>query len=555
MEDSDLEVPADGSPSSLGGGVLDASGVPPPDGDQGSFSEDPPWLVEPASFLWLRGLDRLRRGTREEVPFLLRRRRLPPGRRVLKALGIFGRAIACWYLRDRKGSRSESRRGMSRRLRLAFHDLGPTYIKLGQILSAGEGLFPEEVVSEFRLLRDHVPAEDFETVRETIEADLGCRLEDVFAELSTEPLAAASIAQVHAGVLLGGEPVVVKVQRSKVARLVSEDLSVMSWLAPALVGRIPVAALVNPPALVEVFAETVVEELDFRLEAGNMLDLARVLGELGQDQIIVARPHPRLVTKRVLVMERIDGFSWADAEGMRSRGIDTAAVLRASTRAFVEGLMFHGMFHGDLHAGNLIVRPDGRVALLDFGIMGRLDERGRLAFVRLLLGVAMGDVSFQVEALQALGALPCDIDEEALVRDFGLDAPPRDPLAMSAQELSAEVREMTKKLLGYGARMPKELILFVKDMLFIDGAVAVMAPDVDLFAEITMLVMYLTGRHGDRLSREIGLDPSKAKVDLNMLRSSMGLDEGVQSLSYNQLRERREIILKRLDARQGRRSR
>ncbi len=495
----------------------------------------------------------LRRGTREEAPFLIRRRRLPPGRHVLRALGAFGRALALWYLTDRKGSLSESRKGMSRRLRLAFHALGPTYIKLGQILSAGEGLFPEEVVSEFRLLRDHVPAEDFETVKETIETELGRPLEEVFADLSTEPLAAASIAQVHAGVLLGGERVVVKVQRSKVADLVSKDLAVMSWFAPALVGRIPVAALANPPALVEVFAETVLEELDFRLEAGNMLDLARVLGELGQRRIIVARPHPRLVTKRVLVMERIDGFSWGEPESMRSSGIDTAAVLRASTTAFVEGLMFHGMFHGDLHGGNLIVRPDGRVALLDFGIMGRLDERGRLAFVRLLLGVAMGDVSLQVEALQALGALPYGIDEETIVRDFGLDSPPRDPLAMSTQELSAEVREMTKKLLSYGARMPKELILFVKDMLFIDGAVAVMAPDVDLFAEVTMLVMYLAGRHGDRLAREIGLDPSEVKVDLSMLRNSMGLEETVQSLSYNQLRERREIILKRLEGNKRRR--
>lgn len=522
------------------------------DSDQGSFGENPAWLVDPAKFSWLKGLERLRAGTKEEAPLLVRRRLPVPSGRVLRVVAAFVIAVVSWYFSERRHSRSESRRGISRRLRLAFHKLGPTYIKMGQILSAGEGLFPEEVVSEFRLLRDQVPPEGFETVRQTLEAELGCALEDIFAELSPEPLAAASIAQVHAGVLVTGERVVVKVQRSQVARLVRRDLAVMSWLAPALVGRIPVAALANPPALVEVFAETVLEELDFRLEAGNMLDVARILAELDQRQIIVARPHPSLVTKKVLVMERIDGFSWGDIESMRASGIDTAAVLRASTTAFVEGLMFYGVFHGDLHGGNLIVRPDGRVALVDFGITGRLDEKERLAFVRLLLGVAMGDVSLQVGALKVLGALPHDIDEETVVRDFGLDAPAKDPLAMTAQELSAEVRDMTKRLLGYGARMPKELMLFVKDMLFIDGAVAVMAPEVDLFAEITTLVMYLAGRHGDRLAREVGVNPAKMQVDLSVLRNSMGLAEEVQSLSYNELRERRELILKRLESRQHR---
>ncbi len=132
-----------------------------------------------------------------------------------------------------------------------------------------------------------MPAEPFDVVRLTVEQDLGCRLHDVFEYFDTEPLAAASIAQVHAARLRTGEDVVVKVQRPSVDRLVHKDLRAMAWIAPHLVGRIPVAALANPPALVELFAETIVEELDFRLEAANMLDVAVVIHDLGQDGYVV----------------------------------------------------------------------------------------------------------------------------------------------------------------------------------------------------------------------------------------------------------------------------
>src|SRR5207237_123507 len=141
----------------------------------------------------------------------------------------------------------------SRRLRRAFERLGPAYIKLGQIVSSGQGVFPPELVDEFKRCRDQVPAERFAVVRRVIEEDLGQPLARVFASFDEEPIAAASIAQVHAARLAGGEEVVVKVQRPSVARLVRRDIEAMAWIAPLLIGRIPVAALANPPALVELF--------------------------------------------------------------------------------------------------------------------------------------------------------------------------------------------------------------------------------------------------------------------------------------------------------------
>lgn len=158
-------------------------------------------------------------------------------------------ALAPWYVKKKRGKFtdvSSSHADVSLRLRKAVEVLGPTYIKLGQIISSGEGLFPAELVDQFKKCRDQVPAEPFATVRQTVEQDLGARLEDIFEWFDEKELAAASIAQVHAARLLTGEDVVVKVQRPRVASLVRKDLTVMAWIAPYLVGRIPIAALANP---------------------------------------------------------------------------------------------------------------------------------------------------------------------------------------------------------------------------------------------------------------------------------------------------------------------
>ncbi len=263
----------------------------------------------------------LRSGVAAEGADLLRPRRLPPGLRFLEAAFQLGRALVLWALFERWRGSERSRAGLSRRLRRAFERLGASYIKLGQILSAGRGVFPDELVAELRKLRDSVPPEPWETVRTVVEEDLGRPLGEVFASFDERPLAAASIAQVHAAVLRTGEPVVVKVQRARVADAVRRDVRAMAWIAPWLVGRIPVAALANPPVLVELFAETILEELDFRLEAENTLDVGRILHAEEQDALFVPRPHPRWVTARVLVMERLEGFSYEDVDGMRAAGV------------------------------------------------------------------------------------------------------------------------------------------------------------------------------------------------------------------------------------------
>jgi ubiquinone biosynthesis protein len=530
--------------------TADLSPAAPADLAIGSFSDDPPWIVEPDAMPWREPVDGVRWVTRAQLPELIRPRRLPKGGRVFSVVWHLGRALGPWYLRDRGKGREASRAGLSRRLRVAAERLGPTYIKLGQIISSGEGLFPEELVGEFKQLRDQVPPQPFALVRQIVEEDLGRPLEDVFSEFDRAPLAAASIAQVHAATLRSGEPVVVKVQRATVGQLVHADLQVMAWLAPFLVGRIPIAALANPPALVELFAETITEELDFRLEAQNQLDVAESFVKLGQRGYVIPRPHPELVTPRVLVMERLDGFNFDDVSSMKDAGVDTHEVVRTGMVGFMEGAMIHGIFHGDLHGGNLFVMPDGRVALLDFGITGRMGERKRLAFLRLLLGATMNDVRTQLAALRDLGALPEDTDLEQVIVDLDLEGAPIDPTALSPDEMIAEIQKVVKLLLGYGARMPKELMLYVKNLVFLDGAIARLAPDLDLFAEIQNISMHFVQAHGTKIFADIGVDPSSVEFDFTGVKATFGVDPGTERLTYRELQERRELIRQRFENRE-----
>ncbi len=521
------------------------------------FTEVGPWVIDPSALPWRGPVPALRVQVRRRLPELVRPGRPPLGR-LVRVAGRLGTALAGWGVGPRRRGGTASRADLARRLRLAAEDLGPTYIKLGQIIASGEGLFPAELVAEMARCRDQVPPEPFAVVRATVEEDLGRPLDDVFARFDRRPLAAASIAQVHTAALHptepGGEPieVVVKVQRSQVAARVEADLRVMAWLAPKLVGRIPVAALANPPALVELFGETITEELDFRLEADNMLDVAAVFADLGQDAYVVPRPHPSLVTRRVLVMERLHGFSFEDVEGMQAAGIDTVALVRGGMIGFLEGAMLHGTFHGDLHAGNLFVLDDGRTALLDFGITGRLPEERRLAFLRLMMSATMNDVRGQLAAIRDLGALPADVDLDEVIADLGLDRPPVDPTTLTPEELTAEIQQTVKGLLGYGAKLPKELMLFIKNMVFLDGAIATLAPDLDLFGEIAHISTYFATRHGARLAGEIGVAEDSWQLDMGGVRAMYGVDEGTDALTHRELQQRREVIAARLAGRQRR---
>lgn len=517
------------------------------DVEWGSFSESASWVLDfdEVQTFQQETLPR-REKSRIEAKDLLRKRKIPPIVRSFMVLTKILNAVLLWYLLDRKRGREKSRQGIARKLRKRFEKLGSTYVKLGQIISSGEGLFPEQLVAEFKLLRDKVPAESFSDVKDVIEQEYSMPIESVFARFEKTPIASASIAQVHRATLITGENVVVKVQRPKVENLVKKDIKALWWLAPKLVGRIPVSSLANPPALVELFAETIIEELDFRLEADNMLEISKVLAETDQRAIIVPRPKLDLVTKRVLVMEEMQGFSFDDVQGMQDAGIDTYDLLRAGLIAFTEGALLHGVFHGDLHGGNLLVRPDGKTTLLDFGITGRFNDHQRKAFLRLLVAGTSGNVHQQVVALIELGAFPSDTDVDVVVSDLDLDGPVKDPTKMSGEQLTSEMGVLTKKLLGYGAKAPKELTLFVKNLMFLDGATATLAPELDILGEIQHVQQYFVQTYGAQIIADLGITSDNLDLNVDAIKNSIGVADDVESLTYKDLLRRRDTIKKRM---------
>ena len=391
---------------------------------------------------------------------------------------------------------------------MAAEKLGPTYIKLGQIIASGDGVFPAELVAEFKWCRDQVTPEPWPVVERVLTEELGGPLSTAFASVERTPAGRRLHrpgARRHAAAT--APPSWSRCSARRCRTRVRQDLAVMAWLAPHLVGRIPVAALANPPALVELFAETIVEELDFRLEAENMLDVASTFAALDQRDFVVPRPHPTLVTRRMLVMERLDGFHFGDVEGMRAAGIDTEAVVRAGMIGFLEGALFYGIFHGDLHGGNLFVLPSGKTALLDFGITGRLTEAKRLALLTLVVGASNADIPTPGRPRCATSA-PSRATSTCSTSSTSWGSTGRrwTRRRCRADELVAEMQHSIKTLLGIGARLPKELMLFVKNMMFLDGAIATLAPDLDLFAEVEAIALLFAAKHGERIMAQLGLE-------------------------------------------------
>ena len=388
-------------------------------------------------------------------------------------------------------------------IRRAFERLGPTYVKLGQLVASAGGIVPVDVAEEFGKCRDAVPADDAATVRATIEAELG-PVGDVFDAFDERPLASASIAQVHLATLPDGREVVVKVQHPGIRRRFRSDIAVMAWQA-ALLDRLRRLGIVNPPAFVELFATMALQELDFRIEALNMCEIGAALEHAGLDYVRCPRPLPPYVTRKVLVMERLSGIPYSEPAAVLDAGVDTGRLISLGIRAVLEGTLVYGVFHGDLHAGNLLVMPPDAFGLLDYGIVGRLSVPQRLALVRFITAAVAGDVDGQVGAMEDFGAFPPGTDTAALVRSLQRHAGRiesrllEDAENIGLDDLAGAVGLVVTTLSEHGFRTPVELMLFMKNLLYLNASVVSLAPDLDLLAEITPIFFYFAAKHGDLL--------------------------------------------------------
>ena len=494
---------------------------------------------------WIRESALKRRSLQSTIPELVKKPTFPPIFRLFRTVWEFGRSFVLWKIVDRRKVEFEKKAILYSRFRRSAERLGPTYIKLAQLISAAEGVFPESLIAECKKCRDRVEPESWTAIKKVLDNELGST-HKTFNSINEEPLAAASIAQVHQAELLDGNQVVIKVQRPEIRKKVTADLRVMSWIAPRLIGRIPISALSNPPALVELFAETICEELDFQLEVANLFEVHRALRANPRHHWEVPEPFLDLVTEKIIVMSRLDGISLNDLQKISHSVDDVASIFRQMVESLLEGAVIHGVFHGDFHAGNIFIDNSKGIGLVDFGITGRLDGQRRIAFLRYAVGLMTGDLESQIIGVRDLGAFPKDIDIEALIVELQLDRVDFDPLELSEEEFVEQLQDLIKELLRKGARIPKELMLFIKNFAYLSSVVQTLDPDMDILKEFSDIASNFLARNGVRVATEIGFSVSPNDASDDSIRRVVGLRDNATTLTWRELGDRRASMLDRL---------
>ncbi len=382
----------------------------------------------------------------------------------------------------RGGRRSElatpgGRARLARSVRLAMEDGGVTFVKLGQVLSTRRDLLPAEFIAELSRLQDDAAGVPWPAIEQVLRSELGAEVSEVFASFDPEPIAAASIAQVHAATLISGTRVVVKVCRPDVSQTVDRDLDITGRLADRLERSTGWGRAAGAAGLAAGFAAALREELDLRIEARNMTSVAAASGGGG---IAIPVPHRPLCTARVLVMERLDGRPLA-AIDERTPADVRAALARSLLDCLLRQVMLEGTFHADPHPGNVLLLADGGLGLLDFGSVGRIDAGLRTALQRLLLALDRGDPAGLADALLEVVERPGELDEPRLERMLGRFlarhiGPGMTPDVTMFTDLFRIVSE-------HGLSVPPEIAAVFRALATMEGTLTALAPGFDIVAE------------------------------------------------------------------------
>nr|WP_225311178.1 AarF/UbiB family protein [Microbispora cellulosiformans] len=407
------------------------------------------------------------------------RRRVGRSRRYLRITRILVRHGLGPYMRGRDPDLDapSSRARLARSLRRALDEGGVTFVKLGQVLSTRGDLLPPEFLDELRLLQDQVEPAPWAEIERVVTGELGGPVEESFASFEREPLAAASIAQVHLARLRSGEEVVVKVQRPGIAPVVERDLDIVARLARTAERRTRWARGAGLGDLARGFAEALREELDFRVEAANM---AAVVASSKDPAVRAPVPYPRLSGRRMLVMERLHGVPLAagqDGLGAAER----EEIARTLLHTLLEQILLNGVFHADPHPGNIMLLSDRSVALLDYGSVGRLDGALRAALQRLLAALDRADPAGVGDALLELVPRPDEIDERELERAIGRFMARH--LIPGVAPDSRMFGDLFRMVFAHGLSVPPEVAAVFRALGTVEGTLTRLAPGFDIVRE------------------------------------------------------------------------
>lgn len=364
------------------------------------------------------------------------------------------------------------------RMRMAFEELGPTFVKFGQLLATRADIVPDDFVIEFKKLHDRVEPENFEVIKKTIEDHFKTSLNKIFLRFEENPVGSASIAQVHQATLVDGTEVVVKVQRPHIEKIIRDDLTVLFTIAGLLEKYVPESRPLNPMAMVEEFFKALELETDFRVEANNIRRFQKNFE--GNPAIKIPDLYQNLSGQKVLVMEYLNGLPLSHPGALDQKGIDTEKLVKEGLVAFFRSVFQYGFFHGDLHAGNLIILPDNRLGLIDFGVVGRLSRKTQDSIAGMFMALATEDyeqLAFEYVEMAPYGDL-VDLNEfarnlrEVISPHFGLTF--KDVNVGKLLMASAGVASKHK------LRLPSELMILFKSLVTIEGMGRLMVEDFDV---------------------------------------------------------------------------
>jgi predicted unusual protein kinase regulating ubiquinone biosynthesis (AarF/ABC1/UbiB family) len=394
-------------------------------------------------------------------------------------------------------------------IRMWCEDMGPTFIKFGQIIASSAGMFPDEYVKEFQKVLDRVKPFSFEDVQRTLVEDLGAEKAAHLVDIDPHQLASASIAQVHTAKLRDGTPVVIKVQRPGIYGRCMADMRIMRSLARLVAQFKKDAELANPVGVVDDFTKTLTEELDFRMEAANLDRFNDIMRELGHKTIHAPVPHNEYVTRKVLVMERFVGLRVDRFDEIKARGINGEEKLVAGLRAWFQCVVFYGFFHGDVHAGNLMLLDDDTIGFLDFGIVGRFDDKERYLVTDYMIAFAMGNYRRLAEIIVEMGGRPENLDMDAFVKDLGETYSPLLTLSFGEVNYANFLPGIQRTATRHRMRMPNEFILITKQLLYFDRYAKSLAPKLNVFTDQRLVLGMMADIQKARMQHEAKLRAEK----------------------------------------------
>ena len=367
------------------------------------------------------------------------------------------------------------------RIRAALQDLGPTFVKLGQVLATRVDLLPPRWVEELSALQNAVPAVDFELVRPQLHEDLGADPDSVFAELEHVPMAAASLAQAHGARLHDGTRVVLKVRRPGIREVVEADLRLLRQVAIIVEKQVPELRRFNPSDMLRQFADSLLRELDFAAECRNAERIARNFG--GQAEIVVPTVYWQWTSERLNVQQRLDGIPGRDLAAVDAAGMDRAQLARTGAGIVLKMVLEDGFFHADPHPGNIFYMPGGAIGVIDFGMVGHVSEARRFQIVRLLHGLVDQDAEAVADVLIDWTGENPDIDEARLQESVARFVDRYRGVPLKDLRMGAMLGDVAAILRGHGLALPPDLALMIKTFLTLEGMGRQLDPGFDMAAQ------------------------------------------------------------------------